>query len=220
MKKIKFTLIELLIVIAIIAILASLLLPALKNARDMAKRIKCNSNLKQISSLFYFYLQDNNSYFPRYYQASAPQMWHQRLAYQYMDCGQFVSSSDMPKIFSCDSATKPVYGWGENDWLTTKYVSYGYNYRYLGDVAPTKTTMIRNPANTLLTADIETRPVGHWIIYPPNMRPMAGTSYTDNWGAADWHSGGCNVLWVDGHVNWMKEMDLFNSGSAEYFDLN
>ena len=55
----EFTLIELLIVIAIIAILASLLMPALQKARLRAQSIKCIGNQKQVISAVAMYINDN-----------------------------------------------------------------------------------------------------------------------------------------------------------------
>ena len=59
-----FTIIELLIVIAIITILAALLLPALKSAINKANIIDCTSNLKQIGVGIATYAGDNHDFFP------------------------------------------------------------------------------------------------------------------------------------------------------------
>ena len=60
----NFTLIELLIVVAIIGVLASMLLPVLGKARGKARLAVCKNNLKQISYLLVMYQDDNDDYYP------------------------------------------------------------------------------------------------------------------------------------------------------------
>jgi type II secretory pathway pseudopilin PulG len=59
-----FTLVELLVVIGIIALLVSILLPALSKARESANKTKCLSNIRQVAMGFFSYCNDNKGAFP------------------------------------------------------------------------------------------------------------------------------------------------------------
>jgi prepilin-type N-terminal cleavage/methylation domain-containing protein/prepilin-type processing-associated H-X9-DG protein len=89
-----FTLLELLVVMAIIGILAALLLPALGRAKDSARTTQCSSNLHQLGLAMAQYFGDNDEKYPRI------TYWTQYQ--QYPVLARYIANST--RIFICPSA--------------------------------------------------------------------------------------------------------------------
>src|SRR5690348_14329353 len=139
-KRSGFTLVELLVVIGIIALLISMLLPALNSARKQADRVKCLAAMQQIGVGFNMYATENNGYWPmsvwRYASstgAAREKRWHDFIS-KYTNAGKVLNDSGTqtgtatsnPQIFHIKDDNNIL--WGCPSWKrvtksgTTTYV--------------------------------------------------------------------------------------------------
>ena len=83
-----FTLVEVLVVIAVIVILAAVLFPVFAQARDAARRTRCLSNLRQLAQAHQAYVQDYDDTLPTWFESGGPHgfwFWPEYLRPYYRD---------------------------------------------------------------------------------------------------------------------------------------
>lgn len=220
----KFTLIELLIVIAIIAILAAMLLPALNKARERARQITCLGNQKTTASAYLNYAADSDDFI-------APGVftdWTDVLS-KVAVYGSSIGNplKDMQGIFGCPSRiigtinSRDTYAEGSsNNWRSgpgdSRVRCYpNYNFFYISSGSSTLRTS--TPRLSSISRSSSTVLAGDGLYFAisdrKNMRPTIFRHYArldwpfyssavlsqiqSNW---DLIGGQANMAFIDGHA--------------------
>ncbi len=209
-----FTLIEILVVVAIISLLAAIMFPAFGRVRASGRRTTCASNLKQIGMALNLYAQDNRFYPTLDFDAYTNEIcgaWADKVF-------PYVKSE---KIFECPSApyglyrstcpptdkTNPGYpiSWNGSYDLNVPDAKYLLNPGGISHFAydprqHTSPTRYTRPSSTILVLDGD----GGYVSPGYQEPPAASVADLPNFGVDAHHEGGANVAFADGHVKYMS----------------
>lgn len=210
-KGCRFTLLELLIVIAIIAILAGMLLPALNSVREKGLKILCIGNMRQLGLATMNYQSDNNDFFQRetlggtgtyadawtyHFVIKAKYSTHETML---CPVAKNYIPSDKKREWDKKSSSTTVDFWSKG--------TYAINYRefgcFSGDLAAVKTKIgeIRRPSYFLVATEAA---LGNGT-FPTDPVPYYSVDNFDNWGYRSVYPRHnkleANVLWGDGHCS-------------------
>lgn len=203
----KFTLIELLIVIAIISILASLLLPALRKSKENAYKIVCTGNLKQIGTTLSSYTIDYNSWAPIY----SPQGGLSWNCAFYNNGYIPMPVAGKPYVLVCPThftGTDTNRGvWLQNGRSYGMRYRYGYTFRILNEVIASNGSNYGAPSNFIFFADSNhgVSDIDYqWYIF---------TTYQAGNPVHTRHLNRCNALFGDGHTDSLTKEQLMDKYS-------
>lgn len=207
-----FSLIELLVVLAIAGVLLAIFLPAASGFVQKGQNAKCLGNLRTISTGLQMYIADKG-----YYPGASPEegnSWENVLADYIQPGNPYDQINPPPNWLRCPSRR----GCPENTFVGA--VSYGYNYAGFGDQPPGQRW--DEPGNSYMKIYWHVRPSQ---VQEPSKVLIIGESADDGMGAADWqhrflynaenhpyqarrHDGSGNYLYADGHIETMSPAEL------------
>jgi len=213
------------VVIGIIALLASLLLPALASAKEAGRRISCLNNMRQLGIALMMYTHDNEDRLP---PRTHPHRWPSRLLASInvapADDGNAPTTGPVRdyRILTCPSDPNPVSGFGMggenypadlaprsfiyNSWNDFFYEHYNKaaNWRKLvTEDFSIKESDIPNPSDTVVFAEKSTG-VKHWYLdyeYSEDINDILDQSRHSNNGK---NTGGSNYTFADGSARFLK----------------
>lgn len=197
MKKNIFTLIELFIVVAVIAILMGMFLPALNKARKAAQGTQCISNAKQVGIALAGYFSDFREYFPPTQYGSVDTMhsifWTDLMADTLNMKRKISTKYKRGHGLQCPSMNLPAVNSGNYD-----SIAYAYNQQqpdwttgYYGFFI--QLSQIKSPAHQLTHACA-------WARQEYSMRQHGGAEFT----ASPFHSRSHSAITIaQPHFIWM-----------------
>lgn len=197
-----FTIIELMVVIAVIATLIAVLLPAAGRALEMARTTSCQSNLRQLTGAWVAYAADHRGMLVN--TNTAPGCW--------VEGGNDVGSLQRGLLYKYLKNTD-VYRCPSNP-EKGNLRAYSGNWALNGELNPhaIRISDITNLSNTFLFIE-EYDPRG----FNANSFdiPSTGDAWIDM--PATWHNWGCNLSFCDGHVEYWRWSDRQTRNLASFY---